>query len=351
MEISIPALAVGVFLGVLTVVIGVIIGIWMTRGKMLAEKAHRLEAERAQQMIAGLLQWANAVKGDVNHYSDHMADLSRQLQHCEQAANETAPDNSANDATDDLLTEMEHSNEQLQQRLDAAEAALAAQSDQLESYLSQAHTDPLTGLPNRRAFDEELARRYAEFERKGTPLSVILVDIDRFKDLNDEFGHLVGDEVLVRTAGDLNDCVRDIDTVARFGGEEFALILPDTPIRAALLPTERARVAVSMDVVERDGRDVGVTVSCGVAELQLGENVAEFLRRADEALYASKEAGRNCTHLHDGVAPQRVDLDEVLPAGPPKQRALSRPTGLIPGQFTEVCQDLRQRLFEHLEQS
>jgi diguanylate cyclase len=241
---------------VLIVVIGVFIGIWMTRGRILAERAHRMEAERAHQMIAGLLQWANAVKGDVHHYSDHMADLSRQLQQSEQAAKEDGEDNPpAGAVTDDLLTEMEHSNQQLQQRLDATEAAYDEQSGQLESYLSQAHTDPLTGLPNRRAFDEELARRYSEFNRKGTPLTVMLFDIDQFKALNDEFGHLTGDDVLVRTAGDLNQCVRDIDTVARFGGEEFALILPDTPLRDALLPAERARPAVAMDVVEYDGRE------------------------------------------------------------------------------------------------
>ncbi len=350
MEITFPALVVGVFLGVLIVVIGVFIGIWMTHGRMQAERAHRMEAERAQQMIAGLLQWANAVKGDVSHYSHHMADHSRKLQRSEQDAKEDGEDNPPAGAdTDDLLTEMELSNQQLQQRLDAAEAAYAEQSGQLESYLSQAHTDPLTGLPNRRAFNEELARRFSEFNRKGTPLTLIMFDIDHFKSLNDEFGHLTGDEVLVRTAGDLSQCVRDIDTVARFGGEEFALILPDTPLQDALLPTERARLAVAMDVVEYDGREVGVTISCGVAELQPGEDVTAVLQRADEALYASKEGGRNCTHYHDGATPVRVELDGLLPAGPPKQRTMPRPTGLIPGQFTEVCQDLRKKLVEHLQ--
>ena len=240
MEIAVPTLIVGVFLGILPVVLGVLIGAWMTRGRAAAERAIRSETEQAQQMVAGLLQWAQAVKGDVSQYSIQMAHLSRQLQHSEPvlASGDAAPTEPP--ATGTLFTQMELSNQQLQERLHAAEAALERQTDQLGKYLSQARTDPLTGLPNRRAFDEEIARRLAEFERKGTPLSVVLIDIDRFKRLNDAYGHLAGDEVLKAVSERLRRCLRDIDTVARIGGEEFALLLPDTRGRDALLPAERA---------------------------------------------------------------------------------------------------------------
>jgi diguanylate cyclase len=243
---------------------------------------------------------------------------------------------------------MEQSNDRLQERLHEAEAALARQAEQLKAYLSQAHTDPLTNLPNRRAFDEELARRHAEFCRKRSPLSIVLVDIDLFKAFNDDFGHLAGDEVLKAVAGRLRDSHRDIDMVARFGGEEFAVILPDTTTEKALLPAERGRLSVATEVFICDGRQVTVTVSCGVAELQRGETANSLLRRADEALYASKDAGRNCTHLHDGVSCVRVDIKGLVPVAPPTQRTSSEPTGLVPPEFSGVCRDLRSTLLDRL---
>ena len=99
-----------------------------------------------------------------------------------------------------------------------------------------------------------------------------------------------------------------------------------------------------------DDHEIPVTISCGVAELQPADDAAAVLRRADEALYASKNLGRNCTHRHNGVACEHVSLDCLLPVGPPKQRTSAQPTGLIPEQFTDVCQDLRERLFQHLHQ-
>jgi diguanylate cyclase len=244
---------------------------------------------------------------------------------------------------------MEQSNRQLQKRLQAAETALADQAEELNSYLSQARTDQLTGLPNRRAFDEELARRYAEFARKGTPLSLVLVDIDHFKAFNDDHGHLAGDDVLRSVANRLRDCHRDIDMVARFGGEEFAVILPDTASADALSPAERARLAIATDVFACGAKQVSVTISCGVAQLQPAESVDSVLRRADEALYASKNAGRNCTHLHNGLLCERIRVEGLVSAAPPKQRTSAEPTGIVPPQFSQVCQDLRDTLLERLD--
>jgi diguanylate cyclase len=349
MEIAIPTIVLGIFLGVVPVLLGVMIGAWMTRGKVNAEAGRRLEPEHARELVVGLLQWAHAIQGDVSQYSSQMQNLSRRLHQTERA---TAPDREepvpASADPEDLLAEMERSNEKLQKRLLAAEAALASQAEQLNAYLSQAHTDPLTGLPNRRAFDEELARRYAEFSRKGTPLSIVLVDIDRFKAFNDDFGHLAGDEVLKAVANRLRDSHRDIDMVARFGGEEFAVILPDTTTEHALLPAERARLAMAADVFNCDGRQVSVTISCGVAELQPAESADSLLRRADDALYASKNAGRNCTHLHNGFHCERVHADGLVPVAPPTRRTSNQPAGPVPPEFSQVCRDLRSTLLERL---
>jgi diguanylate cyclase len=349
MDIAYSTVVVGIFLGVVPVLLGVILGAWMMRGRTNAETPRRPEPEQAQELVAGLLPWAHTIQGDVSQYSSQMQNLSRRLHQTERAAaadkkEATPPSADSND----LLADMEHSNVQLQTRLHKAEAALANQAKQLKAYLSQAHTDPLTGLPNRRAFDEELARRNAEFCRKGSPLSIVLVDIDRFKAFNDDFGHMAGDEVLKAVADRLRDSHRDIDMVARLGGEEFAVVLPDTTTEKALLSAERCRLTVAAEVFRCDGRQVSLTISCGVAELQPGETVDLFLRRADEALYLSKGAGRNCTHLHNGLQCKRVHVAGLVPVAPPTRRTASEPTGLVPPEFSGVCRDLRSTLLERL---
>ena len=103
----------------------------------------------------------------------------------------------------------------------SAEETLREQSEELEAVVTQAHTDSLTGLPNRRSFDAELDRRLAEFRRKGTPLSILLIDVDHFKNFTDQYGHLVGDRVLRLVAQTLQESTRDSDLATRFGGEEF----------------------------------------------------------------------------------------------------------------------------------
>jgi diguanylate cyclase len=349
MDVAYSTIVVGVFLGVVPVFLGVILGAWMMRSRSSGRAGQRLEPDQVQELAAGLLQWAHTIQGDVSQYSSQMQNLSRRLHRTERAAGPGETEAAGPDVgSDELLAEMEHSNEQLQQRLHTAEEALATQAAQLKAYLSQAHTDTLTGLPNRRAFDDELSRRYAEFCRKGSPLSIVLVDIDRFKAFNDEFGHLAGDEVLKTVAGRLRDAHRDIDTVARFGGEEFAIILPDTKLAKALLPAERGRLAVATESHACDGQEVFVTISCGVAELLPGESIDLLLRRADEALYASKDDGRNCTHLHNGLDCERVHVEGLAPVAPPSRRTSREPTGLIPPEFSEVCRDLRSTLLERL---
>jgi diguanylate cyclase (GGDEF)-like protein len=161
--------------------------------------------------------------------------------------------------------------------------------------------DPLTGLLNRRGFNERLAAAVASAARRQAPLSVITVDADHFKRVNDMFGHDVGDQVLQSIAGVLSDRLRTSDFVARLGGEEFIVVLPDTAEAGAAQAASalvNAVRAADMPVVGR------VTVSCGVAELRLGqESVDEALRRADEALYLAKQGGRNRFHLAMATTP------------------------------------------------
>ncbi len=189
-----------------------------------------------------------------------------------------------------------------------AEAALQAKTQRLEEVteiLSHlAREDHLTGLANRRTFDDMLEKEIERARRSKLPLALILADVDHFKRFNDTYGHPAGDDVLQAVAKAIDGILRRPgDIAARFGGEEFTIILPNTSADGALILAERARLAVSSLVFNHpDVGSHGVTVSLGVAMLPIGENPADsnkalatdFTAAADKALYRAKAAGRNC---------------------------------------------------------
>jgi len=152
-------------------------------------------------------------------------------------------------------------------------------------------TDTLTGVPNRRHLNDRLEMELARQARYDQPLSVILTDIDRFKHVNDTYGHAAGDAVLVDFARTLEASIRSSDFLARYGGEEFVLLLPNTGIDEATALAERMREATrSIRIAETP---LGITASFGVTLAQRGESMAEVLSRADEAMYQSKSGGRD----------------------------------------------------------
>jgi diguanylate cyclase (GGDEF)-like protein len=165
----------------------------------------------------------------------------------------------------------------------SAEMELLAERDR------QALTDVLTGIPNRRAAEQALAKAMAGADRASTPLSIALFDVDHFKRVNDEHGHGAGDEVLRLLAGTLERTKRLTDTVARWGGEEFLAVLP-VPLAGAVTFCERVRREVSELRCPAVGR---VTISAGAVERKPGESAEHLLARADQKLYAAKSAGRN----------------------------------------------------------
>jgi diguanylate cyclase (GGDEF)-like protein len=157
----------------------------------------------------------------------------------------------------------------------------------------EAHTDTLTGLPNRRRFDEEFARAFGSAIRRTSPIAVAIVDIDRFKQYNDHFGHQAGDAALHRIAEAIAESVgRSGDFAARYGGEEFVVILEDTTLAGATGVAERIRHAV-IDAAIVSAAGTPLTVSAGVAARLPGSGPEELLRQADAALYEAKNAGRN----------------------------------------------------------
>jgi len=174
----------------------------------------------------------------------------------------------------------------------------------LDSVRREAHTDALTGIANRRSFDERLKCELREAADTETPLSLLMVDIDHFKKFNDSFGHQLGDKVLQLVAKILKTSIKGRDTVARYGGEEFAVILPETKLggAAALAEQIRAAVASRRIVQKRTGEDFGtITLSIGAATLRPEESGADFIKRADDALYAAKKDGRNCVITEESL--------------------------------------------------
>lgn len=176
----------------------------------------------------------------------------------------------------------------------AEQARTAALLKQLEQLEQQALTDPLTALPNRRAHDAELARVAARGRRHGTATAVGVADIDLFKQVNDHYGHPVGDLVLCEVGRAIERAARGTDFVARTGGEEFGMLFSDTSIEMARKVAERMRKAVAAaSVTAPDGDTIGVTISIGLATLAPGGAADEALARADAALYQAKDRGRN----------------------------------------------------------
>ena len=132
------------------------------------------------------------------------------------------------------INDIVKANERLQEQLATAEVRLQRQAAELETQTTVARTDPLTLLSNRRALDDEMNRRFAEWQRRKSTFSLIMIDVDHFKKLNDKYGHQAGDQVLRDVAATLGTTVREMDLAARYGGEEFAIILPSTPLADAL---------------------------------------------------------------------------------------------------------------------
>jgi two-component system cell cycle response regulator len=154
-------------------------------------------------------------------------------------------------------------------------------------------TDGLTGVHNKRYFIELLERELSRANRHGRPLSIVICDIDHFKAVNDEFGHLAGDHVLKEVAQLAKSRLRPDDVIARYGGEELAVILPETDLTGGVLIADELRKMIATATFVFEDEDIDVTISCGVAQLEQAWSSYDFVKAADEHLYEAKRAGRN----------------------------------------------------------
>lgn len=204
-------------------------------------------------------------------------------------------------ATFDDMTEMERKNGALEELLNKLKNSRAEIHRQNKELKLLADRDPLTMCLNRRAFFAELNSLYEQAARTSAPLGCVLVDVDRFKQINDKHGHAGGDQVLVKMAELLRNTSRTTDLVCRYGGEEFVLVLPQTDLEGTIGIAERIRLALS----EAKLIGISVTASFGVSALQLGPNGPQgLLDQADKALYAAKRGGRNRVVRFDAIPPE-----------------------------------------------
>lgn len=293
----------GLTIGALLLVVGAGLGFLFGRRRRDDGEAVRVDNRRVLRLLKELGTWTQEYRGGVAKYQNQLTEISSAAK-----AKGIAGDTSH---VMPMVEKIMETNQQLQARLEAAEKQLEQQTRQIESYLSEARTDGLTGLANRRAFDKKLDESFSAFRRGGHPFVLALLDIDHFKSINDTYGHPVGDIVLRQIAHRMSLGIEDPILVARFGGEEFAVLLP-SPLRMAAARMDVFRKANAAEAIECDGQTLNVTFSVGLSETKNDVAIGTLVRRADEALYAAKGIGRNRTYYHDGEAPTLFGAPEVV---------------------------------------
>ncbi|MFV1966882.1 MAG: GGDEF domain-containing protein [Pirellulaceae bacterium] len=340
-----PDFGYGLLFGATLLVSGIWIGIRLGRQIVVKDDSSTLEAYHLATFLKGLFRWTDGFASDISKYREEVDRIGAHFQAASQEGrgSETA-------SILPLLSQIVAANEDVTNRMTKAEATLQQQAQEITGYMSEARTDALTGLPNRRAFDDELARRFSEWRKNGRPISVVFVDIDHFKKFNDQHGHLAGDAVLTQVARTLRDSMHDSDLVVRIGGEEFAAILPNCKAANAAQAAERARAAIERAPFYYEKKRLRVTISCGASQVIKDELASSLIKRADEAMYASKDAGRNCAHLHNGKTclPVTKRIAESATRCEPLAPEPSDLAGNV--EFRQVCTDLRQRLMAVVEQ-
>jgi len=247
----------------------------------------RRELKRARGIIRDLEKVAQQVRRDLARHQGSLGKFATRLRDWCETGDQEPIDLLASE-TDKLLEPTQH----LTTRLTQAYEMIRQQADQLRTFSGEVQTDGLTGLGNRQAFEETLAMQIKMQWQCGVTCSLAMFDIDLFKHLNDEHGSSRGDQVLKQVSQMLAQYARESDVIFRFGGEEFAVILPGTGLAGAAGFAERMRTTIE--------RLSPVTVSCGVAEAQAHDDAATLLARADAALYSAKIAGRNQVFQHTG---------------------------------------------------
>lgn len=247
---------------------------------------------RLQSVIDRVRKYVGDAAGDMGSFGQTLGDFST-------AIGGSAPADKMHSLITKLVQETEamaQRNSTLESQMGKVSGELSELRENLERVQREAFTDGLTGIANRKYFDKRLREAARDAVARGTPLALLMADIDHFKRFNDSFGHQIGDKVLKLVAVTLSESLKGRDTPTRYGGEEFAVILPETLLKDGAIVAEQIRTTLQKRrLVGKDSRDSygAVTLSFGVAQYRAGESLGDFIGRADAALYHAKREGRN----------------------------------------------------------
>lgn len=250
-------------------------------------------ASGAQKLLQEVMRVINDFSGETKNYNKGVDDYLEKFDH-------EFNDDSIKDAVKELISatvNLKQNGEKMSHKLEESTKEITVLRKNLEQVTLESQRDALTGVFNRKAFDKMFEERMQAMQEHPYELCLLMIDIDHFKQFNDRFGHLLGDEVLKIVARALMDTLKGRDVVARFGGEEFIVLLPETPMEGALKVAEIIRATIASKELKRKdtGENYGnISVSIGAARFRHGSDTLESLtRRADEALYQAKHHGRN----------------------------------------------------------
>ena len=256
------------------------------------EESVRKISDQVQQAVAELVITLGSLKVATSEYGGTLEDVTQKIENAETLEDLGSVVSSIVQDTKRMMQK----NQDLELRLTSSSTQVEDLKKNLDNVRKEALTDSLTGLSNRKAFDKQIHDWVEESKVSGATLSLLMLDIDHFKKFNDTYGHQTGDQVLRLVARTLTDGVKGRDFAARFGGEEFVVLLPETKLSDALKVAENLRKAVEdKEIVNKaSNKSLGhIRLSVGVAQYGADESVAEFIDRADAALYDAKKCGRN----------------------------------------------------------
>lgn len=295
-----------------SVVASLLAGFYIGRTKTHSGQQRQAQKDRetALQSLVGVLKSVQDLSTDVDHRNTEMNEVRR---HVDDIRVTGEMEVMRQDLLGQVLAILA-SNQKMEEDLTFARCRMEQQAEEIDRTRREAHTDALSGVANRKAFDDRLRLMLAYFRREGVPFVLMLSDLDHFKWINDTYGHQAGDRVIKQLGTLLVQLVREGDFVARLGGDEFAVLLPHCDLEAASAVANRLcaeATRTNFGVAKTEA--TAITVSAGLAIVQAGDTPESLFERADAALYASKNGGRNQVRCQEQM-PQNPAVPQIAPS-------------------------------------
>jgi diguanylate cyclase (GGDEF)-like protein len=299
-------------LALLDLAAGIGVGWWLRGGRFKPTPPAALNTQQALEALRRLQSLTNDVAGNVSKHVSRLEAISQGL-----AALKGSSSPTRDREVVDAVARIVEVNEELTDQLAAAQDKLRSQAEQIEAQAAAISTDLLTGLANRRGFDDEMKRRFAQWEAQQVPLTVMLLDVDQLPKVQQAQGQQAADEVRREVAQTLQQTMRAMDLLARYDDNQFAVLLPGTTLDESQAAAKRLRANVAAREFWAADTQVPLTLSLGLAEALPGDSVPSLWSRIRAALTASHTAGKDRAHVHDGqdcrlmTAPEQPESEEA----------------------------------------